>query len=30
LTQCISRAAEAGNIDDEIAELKAALDRFLP
>ena len=30
LTECISRAAEAGNIDDEIAELKAALDRFLP
>lgn len=30
LTECISRAAEVGNIDDEIAELKAALDRFLP
>ena len=30
LTECISRAAEAGNIEDEIAELKAALDRFLP
>jgi DNA-binding FrmR family transcriptional regulator len=30
LTECISRAAEAGNIDEEIAELKAALDRFLP
>jgi DNA-binding FrmR family transcriptional regulator len=30
LTECISRAAEAGNIDAEIAELKAALDRFLP
>lgn len=30
LTECISRAAEVGNIDEEIAELKAALDRFLP
>lgn len=30
LTECISRAAEVGNIDHEIAELKAALDRFLP
>ena len=30
LTECISRAAAAGNIDAEIAELKAALDRFLP
>jgi DNA-binding FrmR family transcriptional regulator len=30
LTECISRAAEVGKIDDEIAELKAALDRFLP
>jgi DNA-binding FrmR family transcriptional regulator len=30
LTECISRAAEVGNIDAEIAELKAALDRFLP
>lgn len=30
LTECISRAAEMGSIDDEIAELKAALDRFLP
>lgn len=29
LTQCISRAALAGNIDREMAELKAALDRFL-
>ena len=28
LTECISRAAEAGNIEDEIAELKSALDRF--
>jgi CsoR family transcriptional regulator, copper-sensing transcriptional repressor len=30
LTECIGRAAEDGNIDKEIAELKAALDRFLP
>lgn len=30
LTECISRAAEEGNIEQEIAELKAALDRFLP
>ncbi|WP_017718981.1 metal-sensing transcriptional repressor [Kamptonema formosum] len=30
LTQCIARAAKAGNIEDEIEELKAALDRFLP
>jgi DNA-binding FrmR family transcriptional regulator len=30
LTQCIARAAQEGNIEDEIAELKAALDRFLP
>lgn len=30
LTECISRAADAGNIEEEIAELKAALDRFLP
>ena len=30
LSECISRAAEEGNIEDEIAELKAALDRFLP
>ncbi len=29
LTQCVARAAEAGNIEGEIAELKAALDRFL-
>ena len=29
LTECVSRAAEAGNIEDELAELKAALDRFL-
>lgn len=29
LTQCIGRAAENGNIETEIEELKAALDRFL-
>jgi DNA-binding FrmR family transcriptional regulator len=29
LTQCIARAAQEGNIDTEIEELKAALDRFL-
>ncbi|WP_373693655.1 metal-sensing transcriptional repressor [Limnofasciculus baicalensis] len=30
LTECISRAAKEGNIEVEIEELKAALDRFLP
>lgn len=30
LSECILRAAEKGNIDVEIQELKAALDRFLP
>lgn len=30
LSECIARAAEAGNIEDEIEQLKAALDRFLP
>lgn len=31
LTECIGRAAAGGgNIDDEIEQLKAALDRFLP
>lgn len=30
LTECIARAAKDGNIDDEMQELKAALDRFLP
>ncbi|TBR61264.1 hypothetical protein B4U84_10740 [Westiellopsis prolifica IICB1] len=30
LTECIARAAEEGNIDVEIEQLKAALDRFLP
>jgi CsoR family transcriptional regulator, copper-sensing transcriptional repressor len=29
LTQCVARAAEEGNIEAEIQELKAALDRFL-
>jgi DNA-binding FrmR family transcriptional regulator len=29
LTECIARAAEAGNIETEIEELKTALDRFL-
>jgi DNA-binding FrmR family transcriptional regulator len=29
LTQCIARAAAEGNIETEIEELKAALDRFL-
>ncbi len=30
LTECIARAAKEGNIEVEIEELKAALDRFLP
>jgi CsoR family transcriptional regulator, copper-sensing transcriptional repressor len=30
LTECVARAAKEGNIEDEIEELKAALDRFLP
>ncbi|BAY26281.1 hypothetical protein NIES2100_60950 [Calothrix sp. NIES-2100] len=30
LTECIARAAQEGNIDTEIEQLKAALDRFLP
>ena len=30
LSECITRAAEEGNIEAEIDELKAALDRFLP
>jgi CsoR family transcriptional regulator, copper-sensing transcriptional repressor len=29
LTECIARAAKEGNIEMEIEELKAALDRFL-
>jgi DNA-binding FrmR family transcriptional regulator len=30
LSECITRASEQGNIEAEIEELKAALDRFLP
>ncbi|MEC4982892.1 MAG: metal-sensitive transcriptional regulator [Oscillatoria sp. PMC 1076.18] len=30
LSECIGRAAKEGNIEVEIEELKAALDRFLP
>ena len=30
LSECIARAASEGNIDPEIEELKAALDRFFP
>lgn len=30
LTQCIARAAQAGDIEGEIKELKDALDRFMP
>lgn len=30
LSECISRAAAEGDIEAEIEELKAALDRFLP
>jgi DNA-binding FrmR family transcriptional regulator len=30
LTECVARAAQEGNIEAEIAELKSALDRFLP
>ena len=30
LTECIARAAQEGNIEVEIKELKSALDRFLP
>lgn len=30
LSECIARAADKGNIDVEIKELKAALDRFIP
>jgi len=29
LTECIGRAAKDGNIEEEIEDLKAALDRFL-
>ncbi|MBH8576146.1 metal-sensitive transcriptional regulator [Nostocaceae cyanobacterium CENA369] len=30
LTECIARAAKEGNMETEIEQLKAALDRFLP
>ncbi|MEQ8386813.1 MAG: metal-sensitive transcriptional regulator [Coleofasciculus sp. A1-SPW-01] len=30
LTECIGRAAEEGNMEAEIEQLKTALDRFLP
>jgi DNA-binding FrmR family transcriptional regulator len=30
LSECIARAADEGNIDEEIKQLKDALDRFLP
>nr|WP_313898521.1 metal-sensitive transcriptional regulator [Roseofilum reptotaenium] len=30
LTECIGRAAREGNIEEELDQLKAALDRFLP
>jgi CsoR family transcriptional regulator, copper-sensing transcriptional repressor len=30
LSECVSRAAKEGKIEEEIEELKAALDRFLP
>ncbi|NJM58464.1 MAG: metal-sensitive transcriptional regulator [Synechococcales cyanobacterium RU_4_20] len=30
LTQCVVRAAKEGNIEAEVAELQAALNRFLP
>jgi DNA-binding FrmR family transcriptional regulator len=30
LTECVLRAAREGNIESEIEELRAALDRFLP
>lgn len=30
LTECVARAAKQGKIEEEIEELKAALDRFLP
>ena len=30
LSECIGRAAKQGNIEEEIEQLKAALDRFLP
>lgn len=30
LTECVGRAAREGNIEEELEELKSALDRFLP
>ena len=30
LDECVSRAAQEGNIEEELAALKSALDRFLP
>jgi DNA-binding FrmR family transcriptional regulator len=30
LSDCLTRAAEEGNIEEEIEQLQAALDRFLP
>ncbi|WP_443029094.1 metal-sensing transcriptional repressor [Spirulina sp. CS-785/01] len=30
LSECVARAAHEGNIEAELEELKAALDRFLP
>ncbi len=30
LSDCLTRAAEEGNIQEEVEQLKAALDRFLP
>jgi DNA-binding FrmR family transcriptional regulator len=30
LNECVARAAKEGNIEEELKELKAALDRFLP
>jgi len=30
LTECIGRAAQEGNMEAELEQLKAALDRFLP
>lgn len=30
LTECVARAAKEGKIEEEIEELKSALDRFLP
>lgn len=30
LSECVARAATEGNIEAEMAQLKAALDRFLP